>query len=82
MSDLLETELPLIPGARSCRPVYREDEANHCPGCGRSQWLIGRFSSECAFCATVLPLQEGSTREAYNHQEKPVFITRGPYAPR
>ena len=77
MSLLLEAELPLIPGARSCRPVYREGATNHCPGCGGSQWLIGRFSSECAFCGTALPLQEGSAREAYAHQEKPVFVTRG-----
>jgi ribosomal protein S27E len=63
-----------VPGARSTRPVYREAAINHCPGCGRSQWLVGRFSSECAFCGTALPLQEGGAREAYNG--KPVFVTR------
>ena len=26
--------------------VYRANADNHCPGCGRSQWLIGRFSEE------------------------------------
>ena len=38
-------------------PVYRADEVNHCPGCGRSQWLVGRITAECAFCATALPLE-------------------------
>lgn len=42
--------------ARGYHAVYREGERNHCPGCGRTQWLIGRISAECAFCATALPL--------------------------
>jgi len=42
--------------------VYREHEVNHCPGCGRTHWLIGRVSAECAFCATALPLAEASLR--------------------
>jgi len=38
--------------------VYRANEANHCPGCGRSQWYIGRISAECSFCGTAVPLAE------------------------
>jgi hypothetical protein len=38
------------------RPVYREDDDNACPGCGMSQWLVGRITAECAFCGTALPL--------------------------
>ena len=38
-------------------PVYLMGQVNHCPGCGRSQWLIGRITAECAFCATALPLE-------------------------
>ncbi len=38
--------------------VYRANEANHCPGCGRSQWYIGRVSAECGFCGTAVPLAE------------------------
>jgi hypothetical protein len=38
-------------------PIYRTDEVNHCPGCGQCQWIIGRITAECAFCATALPLQ-------------------------
>jgi len=40
--------------------VYRDHEVNHCPGCGRMHWIIGRVSAECAFCATALPLAEAS----------------------
>ena len=38
--------------------VYRANADNHCPGCGRSQWYIGRVSAECGFCGTAVPLAE------------------------
>jgi len=38
--------------------VYRANSDNHCPGCGRSHWLIGRMSAECGFCGTAVPLAE------------------------
>ena len=47
------------PEARGYHVVYRDHETNHCPGCGRCQWLIGRLMAECAFCATALPLESG-----------------------
>lgn len=47
---------------RGYHAVYRENEANHCPGCGRTHWIIGRMSAECAFCTTALPLAEASMR--------------------
>jgi hypothetical protein len=47
---------------RGYHAVYREHEVNHCPGCGRTHWLIGRMSAECAFCTTALPLAEASMR--------------------
>lgn len=50
------------PAGRGYHVVYREHEVNHCPGCGRTQWLIGRMSAECAFCTTALPLAEASMR--------------------
>lgn len=49
------------PENRGYHVVYREHETNHCPGCGRSQWLIGRLMAECAFCSTALPLESGLT---------------------
>jgi hypothetical protein len=51
-----------MPHSRGYHAVYREHEINHCPGCGRTHWLIGRVSVECAFCATALPLAEASMR--------------------
>ncbi len=50
------------PAGRGYHAVYREHEVNHCPGCGRTHWLIGRISAECAFCSTALPLAEASMR--------------------
>jgi len=44
--------------------VYRTNEANHCPGCGRSHWYIGRISAECGFCGTAIPLAETSCQDA------------------
>jgi hypothetical protein len=41
------------------RIAYRPQETNHCPGCGRSHWMIGRTTAECAFCGTALPLIAG-----------------------
>lgn len=52
------------PGNRGYHVAYREAEVNHCPGCGRTHWYIGRTSAECAFCATALPLAEASTMSA------------------
>lgn len=45
--------------ARAYRSNYRPGEVNRCPGCGRSQWHVGRQSAECAFCEAVLPLAPG-----------------------
>jgi hypothetical protein len=42
------------------RAVYRLDEVNHCPGCGQSQWLVGRLVAECPFCHAALPITAGS----------------------
>lgn len=44
--------------------VYRADGANHCPGCGRSQWYVGRVSAECGFCGTAVPLAETALHDA------------------
>jgi hypothetical protein len=49
------------PNVRGYHAVYHDGEVNHCPGCGRTHWLIGRLSAECAFCSTALPLKEAAT---------------------
>jgi hypothetical protein len=48
------------PGLRGYHILYRENEVNHCPGCGRTHWYIGRISAECGFCGTALPLAEAA----------------------
>jgi hypothetical protein len=42
------------------RLAYRVNETNHCPGCGKSHWMLGRMTAECAFCGTALPLMAGA----------------------
>ena len=47
--------------ARGYQVLYRRDQVNHCPSCGRTHWYVGRVSAECAFCSTALPLIEAVT---------------------
>lgn len=63
------------PSRRGFHAVYRTGETNHCPGCGRTQWLIGRVSAECAFCSTALAL------EINRPAAVPVIRTRGKGCP-
>jgi hypothetical protein len=60
---------PFNPNVRGYHAVYRDGEVNHCPGCGRTHWLIGRMSAECAFCSTALPLTE-----AFNQGPAPTHV--------
>ena len=48
-----------VPFRSGYRPAYHQHEPNSCPGCGKSHWLLGRVSAECAYCGTALPLAEG-----------------------
>jgi hypothetical protein len=50
------------PTKRGYHAVYREGDTNHCPGCGRTHWHIGRTTAECAFCGTALPLEADNRR--------------------
>jgi hypothetical protein len=52
---------PHDPSRRGYHVVYRGNEVNHCPGCGRSHWYVGRLSAECGFCGTALPLADAGT---------------------
>jgi hypothetical protein len=52
------------PAARGYHAVYRENEVNHCPGCGRTHWYVGRILAECGFCSTALPLAESYRQPA------------------
>lgn len=63
----------IAPALRGYSAVYREHEINHCPGCGRTHWIIGRLTAECAFCSTAMPLADGLNAR----QPKPVLFQRG-----
>lgn len=65
---------PLNPAVQySYMPCYRDGETNYCPGCRRSQWIIGRTVAECAFCTYALPLEVSFSKES----SKPVIIRTG-----
>lgn len=55
--------------------VYRTNESNHCPGCGRSHWYIGRVSAECGFCGTAIPLAEAARHEVVSPSPRPTSVT-------
>lgn len=55
--------------------VYRANEANHCPGCGRSHWYVGRMSAECGFCGTAVPLAETARHDAIAPALRPKNVT-------
>jgi hypothetical protein len=44
------------PGARGYVVAYHVGDPPDCPGCGRSNWIVGRQLAECAFCSTALPI--------------------------
>lgn len=49
---------------RGYQVLFRPNESNHCPGCGRAQWLVGRITAECVFCGCALPLAEAHWGES------------------
>jgi len=57
----------IAPLLRGYHVQYHPGQPNHCPGCGRDQWLVGRATAECAFCATALPIGSNlfATREEF-----------------
>lgn len=55
--------------------VYRANSDNHCPGCGRSHWYIGRVSAECGFCGTAIPLAEARRDEPVSLAQRPSLVS-------
>jgi hypothetical protein len=53
-----EKDFGLDLSARGHHVVYRANETNRCPGCGRGQWYVGRITAECGFCGTAVALAE------------------------
>ena len=43
--------------------VYRPGILNFCPGCGGTHWHIGRYTAECGYCATALPIAATVVRD-------------------
>lgn len=41
---------------RGYKLLYRPEVTNYCPGCSKTNWLVGRHVAECAFCGAILPL--------------------------
>ena len=48
------------PAGRGYHAVYREHEVNHCPGCGRTHWIIGRAAIPEPGAAQLPPTGNGS----------------------
>lgn len=48
------------PANSGYRITYHREASNHCPGCGKSHWHLGRSSAQCAFCDTALPFAENT----------------------
>lgn len=65
--EMQEESFAHDPQLRGYSVAYRENEVNHCPGCGRTHWYVGRVSAECGFCATALPLIAATSRGAGTH---------------
>lgn len=40
--------------------AYRPGSDTECPDCGKSNWLVGRSTAECGYCAAALPLSSDS----------------------
>jgi hypothetical protein len=60
---------------RGYQVLFRPNEANHCPGCGRAQWYVGRITAECVFCQTALPLADAHWGDSGGRERKFVPVT-------
>ena len=74
LSQVEQGEFSIDLAARGYQVLFRANESNRCPGCGRAQWHVGRLTAECAFCGTALPLAEAHWSEngAVPHRFAPV----------
>jgi hypothetical protein len=62
--------------ARGHHVVYRANESNRCPGCGRAQWYVGRITAECGFCGTAVALAEAKWAGPSGSAEAAVIADR------
>jgi hypothetical protein len=54
------TSYKLQLAARGYQILFHADETNRCPGCGKSNWYVGRITAECAVCATAVVIAESA----------------------
>ena len=55
-----DTTFQLDLSARGYQVLFWRGAVNRCPGCGHSQWYIGRVTAECGICGTALPINEAT----------------------
>lgn len=84
LTDMIQRQgehFPHSPRHRGYNVAYREDEVNHCPGCGRSHWYIGRLLAECGFCGTAIPLRSTHLQAAGGgHSRNRKWFTESAFA--
>lgn len=54
----IQTGRRFDPAVTGYRITYHRESDNRCPCCGKTHWLVGRISAQCAFCDTALPFAE------------------------
>lgn len=59
---------------RGYQVLYHRDGTNHCPGCGKVQWSVGRVTAECVLCGTALPLAESELGGFNPGGQRPVAL--------
>jgi hypothetical protein len=59
---------------RGYQVLYHRDGTNHCPGCGKVQWSVGRITAECVLCGTALPLAESELGGFSPGGQRPVAL--------
>lgn len=58
--------------------LYESGAMNRCPGCGNSNWYVGRATAECAFCRTAVPLADMSCLAIPLHETQSAAQARPP----
>ena len=56
MRTVTGSSQPINPVHWGYKIMYHPGEQNRCPGCGHSNWHVGRVTAQCAFCGTALAL--------------------------
>ena len=60
---------PIDLAHRGYQVAYHPGETNRCPGCGHSNWLIGRVTAQCGFCGTALALALNASNYSWSEDQ-------------